>query len=55
MTEAQKFYGASYAKGNGEVLEKAHRYLEMAIKADTETKREMAFKAALKAEAEAFG
>lgn len=54
-TDAKTFYGPSYEKAsNPAKLETAVRYLDMAIRADTETKQNMAFNAALKAEAEAF-
>ena len=53
---AAEFYGASYLKGKGEALDKAFRYLQMATDPEnTEQKREMALKAALKYEGEAFG
>ena len=54
QTNAAKFYGSAYTTARSEKLEKAVRYLDMAIRADTETKQEMAFNAALKQEAEAF-
>lgn len=54
MTDAKKFYGAAYTPERAERLEKAVKYLDMAIRSDTDNKREMAFNAALKSEAEAF-
>lgn len=54
MTDAKKFYGAAYTPERAENLDKAVKYLDMAIRADTDTKREMAFSAALKNEAAAF-
>ncbi len=58
MTEAAKFYGKAFTKNREELLTKAVRYLDMAVRAETSNepghKGEMAFKAALKAEASAF-
>lgn len=54
MTNAKQFYGSAYTQERADNLDKAFKYLEMAIRADTETKREMAFNAALKNETAAF-
>lgn len=55
MTDARAFYGPSYDKANNKTkLETAVRYLDMACRADSETKENMALNAAVKAEAEAF-
>lgn len=54
LTNAQTFYGAAFTPERAENLTKATKYLDMAIRADSETKREMAFNAALKSEAAAF-
>lgn len=54
MTDAAKFYGPAFTPERAENLTRAVKYLDMAVRAETESKREMAFNAALKAEAAAF-
>lgn len=57
MTDAPQFYGKAYAEAEQPrkaKLDAAVKYLDMAIRADTEQKQNMAFNAALKNEAEAF-
>ena len=54
MTNAATFYGPAYTPERAANLDKATRYLDMALRAETESKQEMAFNAALKAEAAAF-
>lgn len=54
MIDAAKFYGTAFTAERSENLSKAVRYLDMALRADTDSKREMAFNAAVKAEAAAF-
>ena len=54
MTTAAEYYGKAYIPARAVLLDKAFRYLEMATRAETETKEAMAFKAACKAEEEAF-
>jgi hypothetical protein len=54
ITNAQDFYGSAFTTARADNLNKACKYLDMAIRADTDTKREMALTAALKAEAAAF-
>jgi len=57
MTNAEKFYGKAYTPERAEQLDKAHKYLMMAVRAEANgetNKIEMAFNAALKAEAVAF-
>lgn len=54
VTDPSKFYGSAYTPERKPKLDMATKYLDMAIRADTETKQNMAFNAALKAEAEAF-
>lgn len=53
-TDAAKFYGTAFTPERAANLTKAVKYLDMAIRADTDSKREMAFAAALRAEATAF-
>lgn len=54
ITNASKFYGAAFTPERSENLLKACKYLDMALRAETDSKREMAFNAAVKAEAAAF-
>lgn len=57
MTDAKKFYGSAYTADRAAKLEAACRYLDMALRAEVagETNKiDMAFRAALKNEAEAF-
>lgn len=56
---AQTFYGNAYTPERAALLDKAFKYLDMAIRSEAlgaagESKVNMAFSAALKAEAEAF-
>jgi hypothetical protein len=55
-TDAAKFYGPAFTEARAENLTKAVKYLDMAIRAEGDggTKVDMAFNAALKAEAAAF-
>jgi hypothetical protein len=53
-TNPAKFYGSAYTSDRAANLDKATKYLDMAIRAETDSKREMAFNAALKAEQAAF-
>ena len=56
-TDAKKFYGAAFTEARADHLTKAVRYLDMAIRGEESgemNKVDMAFKAALKAEGEAF-
>ena len=54
MTDAAKFYGSAFTPERADVLTQAVQYLDMAIRAETDSKREMAFKAALRQEEAAF-
>jgi len=54
VTDPARFYGTAYTPERAEQLSKATKYLDMALRAETENKQEMAFNAALKAEAAAF-
>lgn len=57
MTIASKFYGNAYNSDRAEQLDKAVKYLDMAIRAEANgegNKIDMAFNAAVKAEAAAF-
>ncbi len=54
MTDAAKFYGTAFTAERADNLTKAVKYLDMAIRAETESKQEMAFNAALRSEAAAF-
>jgi hypothetical protein len=51
---ASQFYGKAFTPEREENLLKAVKYLDMALRAETETKQNMAFAAALKADAAAF-
>jgi hypothetical protein len=53
-TDPAKFYGPAFTPERAENLTKAAKYLDMALRADTDSKRDMAMNAALKAEANAF-
>jgi hypothetical protein len=56
-TDAAKFYGPAFTPDRAEGLTKAVKYLDMAVRAEASgetNKIEMAFNAALKAEAAAF-
>jgi len=58
VTNAAKFYGAAFTPEREELLKKAVKYLDMAVRsedANEANKVDMAFKAALRAEEQAFG
>lgn len=57
MTDPAKFYGPAFTPERAELLTKAVKYLDMGVRAEAAgdaTKTEMALKAAVKAEGEAF-
>ena len=57
VTNAAKFYGAAFTPEREELLKKAVKYLDMAVRSEDagETNKvDMAFKAALRAEEQAF-
>ena len=53
-TDPDKFYGPAFTPERSEKLTKACNFLDMACRAETDQKREMAFNAALKLEREAL-
>lgn len=51
---AKTLYGSAYTQDRANFLDKAFRFLSMALRAENTTKESMAFNAAVKAESEAF-